>query len=114
MNTHLIARFVEGFFHDYLVGQRGLSRNTIVSYRDALKLFLRFARERLGKPVDKLTVEDVDSKQVTAFLEHLEVSEATAPKPATTGWPLCIVSSAMWANKSRCSWAGLSASAPFP
>ncbi len=78
--THLIARFVEGFFHDYLAGQRGLSRNTIVSYRDALKLFLRFARERLGKPVDKLTVEDVDHQVVTAFLEHLEVSRGNSPR----------------------------------
>lgn len=30
---------VQSFFQDYLFAQRGLSQNTIVAYRDALKLF---------------------------------------------------------------------------
>ncbi len=70
--THLIARFVQGFFHDYLSAQRGLSPNTILSYRDCLKLFLRFASQRVEKPVDKLTLEDFDEKLVVAFLDDLE------------------------------------------
>ncbi|MGH9340214.1 MAG: hypothetical protein ACRD1R_11670 [Acidobacteriota bacterium] len=43
----------------------------MVSYRDALKLFLRFASDRVGKPVDKLAVEDFDQKLAVAFLDHL-------------------------------------------
>ncbi|MFQ5927439.1 MAG: tyrosine-type recombinase/integrase [Terriglobia bacterium] len=69
---HPLARFVQGFFHEYLAAQRGLSPNTIFSYRDCLKLFLRFASQRVGKPVDKLTLEDFDEKLVVAFLDDLE------------------------------------------
>jgi site-specific recombinase XerD len=52
--THPIAGFLHRFFHDHLAAQRGLSPNTILSYRDALKILLRYVSERSGKPVDKL------------------------------------------------------------
>ena len=48
--NHPIARFVHGFFQDYLAAQRGLSPNTILAYRDCLKLFLRFVSEQVGRP----------------------------------------------------------------
>ena len=70
--THPIAGFVQGFFHQYLAAQRGLSPNTILSYRDAVKLLLRYVSSQLGKPVDKLLVEDIDERMVVAFLAHLE------------------------------------------
>ena len=57
MNTvHSIARFVQRFFQNYLAAQRGLSPNTILSYRDSLKLFLLFVSQRVEKTVDKLTL----------------------------------------------------------
>ena len=70
--THSIARFVQGFFQNYLAAQRGFSKNTILSYRDCLKFFFRFVSEQIGKPVDKLNVEDFDEKLSTHFLNHLE------------------------------------------
>jgi len=70
--THPIAPFVQRFFHDYLAAQRGLSSNTVLAYRDGLKLFIRFSSEQLGKPVDKLIIEDFDPELVVKFLEHLE------------------------------------------
>ena len=76
--THCLARFVQGFFHDYLAAQRGLSHNSILSYRDCLKLFLRFVSQQAGKPVDKLNVEDFDDKSARAFLEHLEASRGNS------------------------------------
>lgn len=76
--THPIAPWVQGFFHQYLAAQRGLSLNTILSYRDSLKLFLRFVSERVGKPVDQLSVEDFDRKLTAAFLDHLEASRGNS------------------------------------
>jgi site-specific recombinase XerD len=70
--TQPLARCLHGFFHEYLAAQRGLSLNTIFSYRDALKLLLRFGSDRMGKPVDKLALDDVDEKMVLAFLDDLE------------------------------------------
>jgi site-specific recombinase XerD len=78
--THHIARFVQRFFHEYLAAQRGLSPNTVLSYRDTLKLFLRFVSQRVGKPVDKLTLEDFDEKRVFAFLKDLQDRRGNSPQ----------------------------------
>ena len=78
--THPIAYYVQRFFQEYLAAQKGLSPNTILSYRDALKLFLRFVSDRLKKPVDKLTLEDFDEKLVLAFLRDLEKSRGNSPQ----------------------------------
>lgn len=78
--THPIAPFVQGFFHDYLAAQKGLSSNTVLAYRDGLKLFIRFGSEHLGKPVDKLIIEDLDQELVVKFLEHLETKRGNSPQ----------------------------------
>jgi site-specific recombinase XerD len=81
MNTnHLIAPLVQAFFQNFLVAQRGLSPNTIVAYRDCIKLFLNFAAGRLEKPVDKLTVEDFQEKLVVVFLDDLETSRGNSTR----------------------------------
>jgi site-specific recombinase XerD len=72
--TPPLAHFVQGFFQEYLAAQRGLSPNTILSYRDALKLFLRFTSQRVKKPADKLVLQDFDEKSAADFLDDLEAN----------------------------------------
>lgn len=50
MNTNStdFACLVTGFLTDYLPHHRCCSKNTILSYRDTLKLFLRFLKEEKG------------------------------------------------------------------
>ena len=43
--THALANFMKPFFSHYLPTQRGLSINTIASYRDAIKLLLCYVLE---------------------------------------------------------------------
>ncbi len=69
-----LARCLTGFFGDHLVLQRGASRHTVLGYRDAVKLFLRFAASRAHRAVPDLTWADLDVEVVLAFLEALEVS----------------------------------------
>ncbi len=69
-----LGRHVESFFHEYLIGQRGVSPNTVLSYRDTLKLFLQFTAEKHGKAVVRLRLEDLDVNAVLAFLDHLEAA----------------------------------------
>ena len=71
-SSHPVADYMHPFFYQYLAGVKGLSYNTIISYRDAIKLFLRFGAKRLKKPVDRLNIEDLDQKMVIAFLNHVE------------------------------------------
>lgn len=63
---------LHAFFHEYLETQRNVSRHTILSYRDALKLLLAFAGKRLRKAVAALEIDDLDADIVLAFLDHLE------------------------------------------
>jgi integrase/recombinase XerD len=44
-----LALALHGFFVDYLPQQRALSPHTLQSYRDSLKLLLRFTAKERGK-----------------------------------------------------------------
>ncbi|HVC07289.1 MAG TPA: tyrosine-type recombinase/integrase [Solirubrobacterales bacterium] len=55
-----------------MIGQRQVSPNTIVAYRDTLRLLLGFAVKRTGKQPSELEVCDLDAPLIGAFLDHLE------------------------------------------
>lgn len=67
-----LSRHVHSFFQDYLIRRRDLSPHTVLNYRDALKLFLRFASRHLRKSVVDLSVDLLDVDLVLAYLDHLE------------------------------------------
>ena len=64
--------FVQGFFQEYLVASRGLSQNTVMAYRDTLKLFFVFESSRQNKSITKLVLDDVNADAVLLFLNQLE------------------------------------------
>ena len=70
--THIIAKFIKRFLSYYLPVQKGLAVNTILAYRDAIKLLLCYAADTLHKNVEELCVEDIDESLVLQFLDHLE------------------------------------------
>ena len=70
--THSIAKFIKPFFSHYLPIQKGLAPNTILAYRDAVKLVLCYASDTLNKNVEELCVEDINESLVLHFLDHLE------------------------------------------
>jgi len=76
--TDSLAPFVRSFFEDHLVCHRNLSRNTIQSYRDALKLLLAFASQRHKRAATKLRVDDITDQVVIAFLDHIESGRSNA------------------------------------
>jgi integrase/recombinase XerD len=75
MNTAVpngLGRTVRGFFGDYLPTLRGLSRHTLLSYRDTLTLLLRFlAMSGHVDPV-ALDLEAISPDAVLEFLNYLE------------------------------------------
>ena len=73
-----LAPFVRSFFDDHLVCRRNMSRNTIQSYRDALKLLLAFTADRRKRPATKLLVSDITEDLVVAFLTDLESTRANS------------------------------------
>lgn len=71
-NNTLIGFWIRHFLMEYLVGERNLSQNTLVSYRDTFVLLLPFVAQRTGKPIEKLSVSDIQSSVVRSFLQHIE------------------------------------------
>jgi integrase/recombinase XerD len=55
----------------YLPCQRAMSPHTQHSYRDSLKLFLRFANGKT-RDLNRLAVEDLTVERTLGFLQHLE------------------------------------------
>lgn len=67
-----LAPYIRSFFEDHLACRGNVSRHTIHSYRDALKLFLRFAAQQVKKPITQLLADDISDVVVVAFLADLE------------------------------------------
>jgi integrase/recombinase XerD len=67
-----LARAVHDFFGSYLFEQRGMSRHTVLSYRDTLALLLRFVAQKRGTDPATLDFDALSSDVVLAFLNHLE------------------------------------------
>ena len=66
-----LAAALRAFLTDYLPQQRALSQHTLHSYRDSLKLFLRFLAEKKADP-SQLTMEHLTYERLMAFLLQLE------------------------------------------
>jgi len=78
--THIIATFIKRFLSHYLPVQKGLAGNTIMAYRDAIKLLLCYASDTLNKSVEELCVEDMDGSLVVDFLDHVEHTRGCSPR----------------------------------
>jgi integrase/recombinase XerD len=78
--NHLLAGFIKRFFSHYLPVQKGLSVNTILAYRDAVKLLLCYVADTVKISVDKLTVEDISQKMVMGFLDECEQKRDCSPR----------------------------------
>lgn len=68
-NSTDFAQLVTSFLTDYLPLQRCYSKNTILSYRDSLKLFLRFVNEEKGIKLKSFTVKSFNREIIIEFLE---------------------------------------------
>jgi integrase/recombinase XerD len=75
-----LAGLLESFFQRRLVEQRNVSPLTIATYRDALRLLVRFAAKRHQREPCRLEVRDLDREVVLAFLEDLERTRGTVPR----------------------------------
>jgi len=67
-----LHKMLYAFFHEWLTEQRNASHRTVLAYRDAWRLFLRFVAERQKTKVASLGLDDLKREDVTAFLQHIE------------------------------------------
>jgi integrase/recombinase XerD len=67
-----LASTLQGFFTERLVNQRHASANTVAAYRDAWRLLLRYANDRIGKQPCQLDITDLNAAFIATFLAYLE------------------------------------------
>lgn len=71
---------IHQFFDQYLPQIKGCGTNTIKGYRDAFSLFLPFARDCLGTPIDSLQVQQLTPELIIRFLGYLETERGNIAK----------------------------------
>jgi integrase/recombinase XerD len=72
MTSQPIGPLVQSFVLEGLISTKGLRPTSVRSYRDALRLFLRFVATDTGRRITKLTLADLSFERVLQFLRHLE------------------------------------------
>lgn len=74
MTPPALGALLYAFFVDHLTAQKGLRPASVQSYRDTLRLFLRFVAADRRCRLTHLTVADLTFDRVGAFLRHLEAT----------------------------------------
>jgi len=72
MMINTFPALLQSFFIDRLLQQWRASAHTVASYRDAFRLLLRFASEKLGKKPSILSMKDLTPEFISSFLEYVE------------------------------------------
>jgi len=67
-----LSHYIRLFFVQYLPNERGLSENTILAYRDGLKLLLKYCADYLKIKIDTILCDQIDGKIICKFLDYLE------------------------------------------
>jgi site-specific recombinase XerD len=67
-----LAALVTSFFTRYLAAELNASGNTIQSYRDTFRLFLRYVAKTSQRRVAHLTLSDLTPSAILRFLDYLE------------------------------------------
>jgi site-specific recombinase XerD len=80
----LLAPTLQLFFTERLAKQRQASPATVTSYRDTLRLLLRFVQDRTGKAPATLDWDDLGVGVISAFLDYLEAERHNSPRSRNT------------------------------
>lgn len=66
------SKILSDFLSKYLPGERGMSHNTVSSYKFTFILFITFMEERKKIKIEKLMLKDITKDYVVAFLNWLQ------------------------------------------
>lgn len=79
MKIYDFPQLLSRYLTHYLSNQRGLSTNTIRSYRDTFKLLLSFCRYEKQMNITKLTIRQLDKSLIEDFFFWLLKSREVSP-----------------------------------
>jgi len=68
-----LGAVLQSFFVDHLITVKGLRPASVRSYRDTIRLLLRYVAADKGCRITRLTLGDMSFERTVSFLHHLEV-----------------------------------------
>jgi integrase/recombinase XerD len=75
---HYLSHYIRCFLTQYLCHECNRSDNTIMAYRDSLKLLLRFIHENENMDLHEVQIDQFTAERVRRFLDHLETQRNCA------------------------------------
>jgi len=75
-SSNALAAAIQHFFAGHLPCVRGVSPNTVLSYRDTFSLLLRFIAAQSRRQLESIEFDDLTPDLILAFLNHLEHDRA--------------------------------------
>lgn len=72
MTENFLGIWTKRFLVEYLISIRNCSVQTQKSYRDTFRILVAYLSIKSKKPIDQLTLDDMESKGVIEFLLYLE------------------------------------------
>jgi len=64
--------YITKYFGEYLPHQKGVSQNTLKSYRDTFIQLIEFVGSHYGINCNKLEIEDLSEERIQCFLDYIE------------------------------------------
>jgi site-specific recombinase XerD len=80
MTSQSLGPVVQSFFLDGLITMKGLRPSSVRSYRDGIKLFLRFVADDARRRITQLTLAELTFERVLRFVRHLEEVRHNHPR----------------------------------
>ena len=78
-NDGAFLKHLEHFVNVYMPDARGLSQNTVTSYKAAFRLLIQFMYEKKGVSASDITFEMLTAEVINAFLDWLEMERSCSP-----------------------------------
>lgn len=72
MKAKTLGYHITKFFSEYLPSVKGVSKNTIHSYRDTFVIFFDYLHSSYKLNVNKMSIETINEQMVEMFLDYLE------------------------------------------
>ena len=75
-----IQMLIQKYFLQWLMAQRNVSPETIKSYRDTFRLYLRYIENHLNISSAKILIAQFDADHILGFLSYLNKERGNNPK----------------------------------
>jgi site-specific recombinase XerD len=80
MKNNNIQALIQKYFLTWLMAQRNVSPETVKSYRDTFRLYLRHMESNCGVLPAKMSIAHFDAEHILSFLAHLDKERGNSAK----------------------------------